>query len=163
MKTSYRIAVWVLALLVVGVTAVSAQQHQHPMSVGAVTGDRVPDTVAYRLYFTHISQLPENLQADQVKQVGLPDTDSVILAKSFVEFGVKYLALTEAYNAEATVAEANGRLPNVAAYHAAVAKLVDGTVNGLFKTLSTTGVGIFVSHVKSEKSNMHISESEAGQ
>jgi hypothetical protein len=163
MKTSYRIAVWVLALLVVGVTAVSAQQHQHPMSVGAVTGDRVPDTVAYRLYFTHVSQLPENLQIDQVKQVGLTSPDSAILTKSLVEFGEKYLALATAYNAEATVAEANGRLPNVAAYHTAVAKLVDGTVNKLFATMSTTGVGTFVSRVKSEKSNMHISESEAGQ
>jgi hypothetical protein len=161
MKT--RLIITALALLVVGTTAVSAQQHQHAIPAGSVSGDRIPDVVAYRLYFAHLSQLPQNLQADQVKQVRLSAADSATLTKSLGEFGEKYLSLTDAYNAEATVAEHNGKQPNIAAYHTAIAKLVDETVNSLFASLSTTGVGAFVEHVKSEKVNMHISESEAGQ
>jgi len=156
------------ALLFSAHLARSAQNHQQmqdgaTIPVGAVSGDRIPDMVAYRLYFTHLSQLPEKLQAEQVRYVGLSAADAAILTKSLDEFGGKYLALTEAYNAEATVANTNGRLPNISAYHSAVAKLVDETTRGLFASLSSPGVGKFVTKVKSEKANMVISESEAGQ
>jgi hypothetical protein len=128
---------------------------------GTVNGDRVPDVVAYRLYFTHVSQLPADLQAHQVKKINLSEGDSTILAASLARFEDKYLDLTEAFNAEATVANLNGKLPNFAAYHVAVSELVDETTRELFASLTSAGVGKFVNFVKSEKVNMHISESEA--
>jgi hypothetical protein len=158
-------ALQALALIVLGATAVSAQnEHAHAtIPIGMVSGDRVPDVVAYRLYFTHLSQLPEKPQADQVKQVGLSAADAVILTNSLTEFGKKYLTLTESYNAEATVAESRGKFPDIAAYHAALAKLVDEAASKLFAALSPAGVGKFVGKIKSEKSSMSISESEARQ
>jgi hypothetical protein len=117
--------------------------------------------VAYRLYFTHVSQLPENLQTSQLKRVGLSNKDSAILTNSLAGFKDKYLNLTEAFNAEATAANLNGKLPNFTAFHTAIAKLVDETTQNLFVSLSSAGVGKFIGYVKSEKINMHISESEA--
>jgi hypothetical protein len=159
-------AIRVLALLVLGATAAPAQDHstmQHPMAVpiGTVNGERVPDVVAYRLYFTHVSQLSGNLQTSRLKKVGLSSEDSAILTNSLAGFKDKYLNLTEAFNAEAAVANLNGKLPNFTAYHAAIAKLVDETTQNLFASLSSAGVGKFTGYVKSEKINMHISESEA--
>ena len=51
----------------------------------------------------------------------------------------------------------------MASYHNSVARLVDETEHNLFASLSPSGVGKFVSRVKSEKANMTISESEANQ
>lgn len=152
-------AIRVLALLVLGATA---QDHSnHPIAVGTVNGERVPDAVAYRLYFTHVSQLPTQLQTAQVKKVAMSAEDSAILTIALAGFKDKYLSLTEAFNIEATIAESSGKLPNFAAYHTAIRKLVDDTTQNLFASLSSTGVGKFTGYVKSERINMRISESEA--
>ncbi|HEY6386181.1 MAG TPA: hypothetical protein VIX91_10905 [Candidatus Acidoferrum sp.] len=158
-------AIRVLALLVLSATVALAQDHatMHPTTVpiGTVNGERVPDAVAYRLYFIHVSQLPGNLQTAQLKKVMLSSEDSVILTNSLAGFKDKYLNLVEAFNAEAAVAELNGKLPNFTAHHTAIAKLVDETTQNLFASLSSAGVGKFTGYVKSEKINMRISESEA--
>jgi hypothetical protein len=153
----------VLTLLALGATAIQArQQNVHasaPMPVGGVIGERIPDSVAYRVYFIHVSQLDE-AQAAQIARVSLSAEDATLLVAALDSFREKYTALSDAYNSEAIIAERNRKLPDFLAFHRAVNRLSAETSTKLLTGLSSYGVERFITFLRSEKQQMTVSESE---
>jgi len=155
-------AIQVLALLVVGVTAVSAQ-HQHTSNQvrGMNTPERIPDHVAYRLVLTSLAG-DDNLNArdERIRFTGLSAADRIALTDELGKFRIERDALRNAYNQHQI--ETEGRdTASIQQYVVDVAALVERSRKRLAANLTAAGFSRLDKFVQGEKVHMTISESEA--
>ena len=168
--TYVKIIVRSFALLIVTTTASWAQSppHQHPKADiidGSVNPQAIPDSVAYRLYFVAVSELPTSLpsrrQHAHLLSAGLKENDIQATAKILASFKTQYAALIAQYNASPEVLNnTNDGLPLFLAKRDA---LVQETRDALKAALTPTGMTTLDTHIKQEKAMMKIAASEAQQ
>jgi hypothetical protein len=160
-----RLIVSILALLVVGATAVSAQMSM-PMpsqTSGLIRGmdnpARIPDAVAYRLVITSLAG--DNVQRNQrIAAIGLSAADQAAMATELGKFRTARDAMRNAYNQHQVDTQGQDAA-SITAYQTAVANLVEQTRKNVAAALTSTGFGAFAAHVQREKTGMTISETEA--
>jgi hypothetical protein len=159
MKT--RLIITALALLVVGTTAVSAQ-HQHAGGIvrGIEHPERIPDAVAYRVWFDSISGMEESHREDAIRAVGMTKQDHDVLVIELGRYNTLRDALRTAYNKHQE--QTGGKdVASILKYQADVAALVAQTRKNInANTAPFTGLRL-QEHIQREKAHMTISESEA--
>jgi len=145
----------------------SPPQHQHvaPNLIdGAVHPERIPDSVAYRLYLVTVSTGQNPAEAEQIRQrahlvkTGLVDTDQQIFTSILSDFRTKYDALVAEYNDSAKAATARNKTTDVHTLLEKLDDLVQSTRNTISVRLSSRGAAKLHSFVVSEKKNMKVTE-----
>jgi len=144
--------------------SLSAHAHstdQQATGTGMIDGSQhpemIPDSIAYRLYFTTAS-LPSNptaeqmqLQIAQLGMIGLNASDTKAVMETLAAFRVQFDSLVADYNSSADRGEANVEL-----FTLQMELLVANTRGALKASLSAEGMALFDAYVQAEKQHMQI-------
>ena len=147
----------------------SASNHNHPASGvidGAVHPELIPDSVAYRLYFVAVSEMPNPTDEQKARQsahlakMGLADADLHSIILVLEDFKVQYTNLVARYNESANAAQRSGDKPDIDGFLLQRDGLVQGTRERLKSLLTPDGVKRLDAHVQAEKQSMKVSSQE---
>jgi hypothetical protein len=139
-------------------------QHQHSGNVidGAEHPELIPDSVAYRLFFTTVSVRPNptpnqvELQRAQLGMVGLDSADTRTVVTALATFRREFDALVARYNKAAGSEEPDSML-----FDLQQDRLLANTRGALKATLSTKGMSRLDAYVQAEKKHMQLATGSA--
>lgn len=148
--------------------------HSAPSAIidGKDHPELIPDSVAYRLYFITVGELPHPTDARKKRQRaflgkvhGLPQSDSDAVVRVLEDFKVKFASMVAAYNSQVEAAMKAGgtNLPDGTAFLAERDQLVQDTRDRLKLALSAQGMANLDAYVQAEKRAMRITTQEVGQ
>lgn len=134
---------------------------------GAVHPERIPDAVAYRLYFITVSETPNPTPEARKRQlaylsgIGLNDNDLGSMTSVLERFKTRYNELVAQYNESAAAAEKEGKTPDYETFVFKRDLLVQTTRDDLHTVLSADGLASVDVFIKNEKKHMKIGIREA--
>jgi len=143
--------------------------HNHPANVvidGAVHPELIPDSVAYRLYFVTVSEMPTPTDEQKARQsahlakIGLQDADLHTVIFVLEDFKVQYTNLVARYNESADTAQKSGEKPDIHGFLLQRDGLVQATRERMKSLLTPDGFSRLEAHVQAEKQKMKISPQE---
>jgi hypothetical protein len=130
---------------------------------GAVNPELIPDSVAFRLYFTVVAPVSASAsqtraQAAHLSRVGLGDQDKAALLTTLATFSTQHAVLIKSYNDGVAAAQATGVSPtaNYATFAAQQDALVQTTRDELGLALTPDGLARLNAHIQGEKRRMKI-------
>lgn len=163
---------WVF--LALSVSSVSAQQSVDTMpsmsgmvsTIHTVDGSQnpelIPDAVAYRLFFTAMSEAP-NASSDRrarqrafIAPIGMSTLDQQAAISILANFKVQFAAMVAQFNAAEEAAQTLGTPSSGAAFLAQRDAMVQDTRNRLKSVLSADGMSKLDAKVQDEKKKMKI-------
>jgi len=141
----------------------SAQDHNHE-TVSVINGsdhpELIPDSVAYRLYFTTVS-LPLHPTAEQAQlheaqlgAIGLSDRGKQVMIEQLAIFKAKFDRLVANYNKLINA----GREPNFSLFGIRQESLVADTRKALSSALAEEDLGRLNAYVQNEKRHMQVAD-----
>jgi hypothetical protein len=138
---------------------------------GATNPELIPDSVAYRLYFSVVALAPNapasqtQAQAAHLRGIGLGDQDKTTLVTALATFATQHAALIKSYNDGVATAQTLGLSPaaNYAAFTVQQDALVQATRSGLGLAITPEGLARLQAHIQSEKRRMQIQAAPAAQ
>lgn len=164
-------------LLLLGMTLVVRAQttqavHDHTAAVptnlidGAQHPELIPDSVAYRLYFVAVSEMPNPTDEQKTRQlahlgkIGLEGDDLQSLVNTLANFKVQYTSLIARYNASAQAALRIGATPDLKTFLLQREQLVQTTRDHLNSVLTPVGLARLHIHIRSERKGMRVAKEE---
>jgi hypothetical protein len=129
---------------------------------GAVHPELIPDSIAYRLYFSAVSIGPNPTEEDRKRQaahlnkIGLPDLDREILIVVLSDFRTKHDALALQFNQAANAALARNEVFDPASFLKQMDNLVQSTRDALKLRLSREAMNQLDAFIQSEKKYMRV-------
>ena len=163
--------IFLLTILLALTSFLTAQEVVHGASCtaadeiidGAVHPELIPDSSAFRLWFSSVS-LPENqttdqqaIQRRQLSSLRLDDGDFEVVTQSIAAFRKGFSALISEQNSRAEQDGRALRTTDNSRFLADRDTLVISLINNLKAQLSPTGWATVSSHVTEEKKNMKLS------
>jgi hypothetical protein len=125
---------------------------------GAKNPSAIPDSVAYRLWFTRLGHALDNeannpgITAVTLLQTGLSETDQSVVRGEIMSWWTNYQKIVADYHAKVV---ANAVTPTVyAAYKQSVVDLTMTTAQSIKTSLSQDGATRFYAFIQSEKQNI---------
>lgn len=142
---------------------ISAQQSQGQLQLlvdGAVTPNLIPDSLAYRHFFTAVAAHPfpdpteRARQAAQLSRIGLSSADLQVLIASLTVFRTQLDAFE---SARASVAPGPSAGAKITALESQANNLVTNTLESLRRSLTVSGATLLDQYVKARvKAHIHI-------
>jgi len=137
----------------------NSQSHANHTAPSVINGaehpELIPDSVAYRLIFTTLSQPGDaKLQAAQVAAIGLNEDDTKIMIKNLNSFRTAFDILVTNYND----ALSKRQQPNPDTFNLQQELLLSNSRGAIESGLSKDGAALLKAWVQNEKRNMHLSD-----
>jgi hypothetical protein len=127
---------------------------QQDLIDGSVTPNKIPDTVAYRLFFIALSN-PSPVQQEQINSIGLGSSDANALTTLLTVFHSKYQAISDQFNSDVEQGSAD-----LASFLIQRSKLVRDTRRAVAGQLSPVGAKLVDAFVQVEKGKMKTTETQ---
>lgn len=136
---------------------------------GSQSPDLIPDSNAYQLVLSNLSEFPNPSEEDAERQraflrgIGLSDADIKASIPVLADFKIQSSQLIEEYNASVNLANESGTIPDLASFLRRLDAPVQVTRSELSMALSAAGMNRFDAYVQGEKVHMQIPRTEAIQ